>query len=886
MAITKHYKSDIQLPVNLLKSDAGVPYPFKFVFKSGMGRYEAYWDGNVGVNIMGAPTSEDTQVVVMLDKHNLPIGELILEATYYVSAQGWIDNQIHKVFSGPSGIILTDKKVDEDGTEVIPPVEFDMNLIKGEKGDKGDQGIQGLQGPKGEDGVNAEVEVFTEDFPTVIPADKTYKGIDTKDRVYQATDVNSILDWEITSHVGYTGVLYRESGLIQNFNSGKSVQLEVYKKSSQTSGYYIEDTFGTEIARYDLTERGLFSLFSTHDGTNIRVYVNAELVMTVPATAPTVKIFRSVAATPDLVEVCGRQFNKVLSGEEITEINNFGRVTEYVPSDAIKAVIESEYLPFGIEPHKWVPSIGSVVIPLVSVGVRIADVETYDIPYPAGKIQDEVDANTAALALKVDKDGDKVLSDNNYSDADVAQVATIGDKANSADVYNKTEVDNLLDAKPDTTALHVQFPEYKPTLPSFGGQQGSTPRVAGMPNLNFVYNDRGTGDGNQMKFWEQTQKNVFTAIETKVDNTKALETPIPRINTSFCFWVYNSTDTRHSHLVLGSSAFQAGDVFRFYAFSSTSSVANNKRLEANRWYLLSVVYESDGSCTLYVDDYGENRTGTQTQSDINTLRFDGIGEKTGMVAFFKHALSADDIRKIYNGGRPWEYQLDRGYFLTSTKFYDTTDGAKGETGDSTIDIISDDAFNINVVNSAYALMSWSQPFDVAKKYRVTFDVVSTVENCAVRIQLEDGTLLAPQTPVGTNVVQVSEIVEIPNGEYLRINRGVGVIPQDYTLSITNLVITECNVTHQYTTKELGVNIWRNEGIKLEAGDLELIGNNGEVYAEVTTEQPFASYGEQSGAPDYASVATNRLVRFDPATGTYYRGDGDGNWIAMDGTPVT
>ena len=162
--ITKHYKSDMDVPVTLITSAAGVIYPFKLVFmtQGSTNTYTASYDGTSGVNLLAIPQEGDTQVYARLDKHGLRMGELMVEATFYIDADGWTNNTMLKSFYGTTGIMLVDKKIDDDGTVIIPPVEFDMNIIKGdtgetgiqgEKGEKGEQGIQGIQGIQGERGI-------------------------------------------------------------------------------------------------------------------------------------------------------------------------------------------------------------------------------------------------------------------------------------------------------------------------------------------------------------------------------------------------------------------------------------------------------------------------------------------------------------------------------------------------------------------------------------------------------------------------------------------------------------------------------------------------------------------------------------------------------------
>ena len=156
--ITKHYKSDFSIPMKLLKNEAGQPYPFNIVLRTIGTTYVAYWKGGTdGQNLLNYPQSGDDEVYIRIDKAGLNMGELMQETTFYVDADGWKNGQIYKTFSGSTGYMLVDKKDDVDGEEMTAPIEFDMNLIKGDKGDQGIQGPTGPIGPQGDQGIQGPI---------------------------------------------------------------------------------------------------------------------------------------------------------------------------------------------------------------------------------------------------------------------------------------------------------------------------------------------------------------------------------------------------------------------------------------------------------------------------------------------------------------------------------------------------------------------------------------------------------------------------------------------------------------------------------------------------------------------------------------------------------
>jgi len=134
--ITKHFKTDFTILISLLKDDEGIPYPFTIkLYTQGCDYYTASWDGVNTVNLMNTPTSTDDYAVVMLDKHGLKTGIIKQETVWSVDNDDWTNGVIYKAFAGETGYELVATKTDVDGTEMVLPVIYDMNLIKGDKGD-------------------------------------------------------------------------------------------------------------------------------------------------------------------------------------------------------------------------------------------------------------------------------------------------------------------------------------------------------------------------------------------------------------------------------------------------------------------------------------------------------------------------------------------------------------------------------------------------------------------------------------------------------------------------------------------------------------------------------------------------------------------------------
>jgi len=128
--ITKHYKSDIEIPVKILLDENGDAYPFKLSFGTNVNKqYIASWDGTTKVNIISEIENGNDIVQVKLDKHGLGLGELMLESTYYLTNADFIGGVKHQVFKGSTEVTLVDNKTDESGIEVIVPVTNDTTTI-------------------------------------------------------------------------------------------------------------------------------------------------------------------------------------------------------------------------------------------------------------------------------------------------------------------------------------------------------------------------------------------------------------------------------------------------------------------------------------------------------------------------------------------------------------------------------------------------------------------------------------------------------------------------------------------------------------------------------------------------------------------------------------
>lgn len=460
--------------------------------------------------------------------------------------------------------------------------------------------------------------------------------------------------------------------------------------------------------------------------------------------------------------------------------------------------------------------------------------------------------------------------------------------AQSTYMADGRKVEDAVNAKPDTTALHVQFPTYAPTLPAFAGQQGSTPCVAGMPNLNFVYNDRGTGDGSQMKYWEQVQKSVFTGARF-VDMTKIVDyQDVDEITIAVAFknvssleqWIfsYPRENGRNDNLdIKASSSLQKIVLVYIDPVSGYSVIHLSSSLDVSGQIMLSYrqstkefkvwyngVLKGEGVTTVNINEglfVGKSSREGSFLSDIKILKMWGDNELAQL---------------LYNGGRPWEYQLPKEYYTPFANTYDLTNFV---VKDSSTLITLPDSFT---TSSDTGFIVWDG-VNISEYVVIEFDVIVNGGNGRIQtLNITQSENYPVDLPDGVSV-HISQKIKVNNGDRFGVYRWSGYPALTYDIS--NFSIAQALVTHQYDTSELGVNIWRSNGTTLEAGDLELIQNDGTVLAEVTNEKPFASYGEQSGAPDYASVATNGLVRFDPATGTYYRADGDGGWIALNSTPV-
>ena len=130
--IKKHYKSDFTIMAKLLKDDSGVPYPFTIKLRTlGSNNYIASWDGTTSINLLNDPTSADDYATIKLDKHNLKVGVIHQETTFFISDEDWKNGIIYKTFAGATGYELVSTKDDIDGVDATWPIEYDINLIRG-----------------------------------------------------------------------------------------------------------------------------------------------------------------------------------------------------------------------------------------------------------------------------------------------------------------------------------------------------------------------------------------------------------------------------------------------------------------------------------------------------------------------------------------------------------------------------------------------------------------------------------------------------------------------------------------------------------------------------------------------------------------------------------
>ena len=130
--IKKHYKSDFTIMAKLLKDDSGVPYPFTIKLRTlGSNNYIASWDGTTSINLLNNPIPDDEYAIIKLDKHNLKVGVIHQETTFFISDEDWKNGIIYKTFAGATGYELVSTKDNIDGEDVTWPIEYDMNLIRG-----------------------------------------------------------------------------------------------------------------------------------------------------------------------------------------------------------------------------------------------------------------------------------------------------------------------------------------------------------------------------------------------------------------------------------------------------------------------------------------------------------------------------------------------------------------------------------------------------------------------------------------------------------------------------------------------------------------------------------------------------------------------------------
>ena len=161
------YKSDFKV---ILAFDGGWAVPFKLIFWTNIPsrNYVACYDGHEYHN---CHVLEDGRLCIAFDQHNLPMGQLRMEANFYLDDECFRDGNCHEVIKDHV-VTLTD----EDGTEYT--LYLDMNGSStlttigtlpayyqkgepgrdgadgqpGEKGDKGDKGDPGRDGIDGKDG--------------------------------------------------------------------------------------------------------------------------------------------------------------------------------------------------------------------------------------------------------------------------------------------------------------------------------------------------------------------------------------------------------------------------------------------------------------------------------------------------------------------------------------------------------------------------------------------------------------------------------------------------------------------------------------------------------------------------------------------------------------
>ena len=168
--ITKHYKTDFTISVKLLKDANGIPYPFIIkLYTKPQEYYIATWDGKNSVNLLKDPGVNDEYAIVMLDKHGLKPGVIYQETTWSIPDPEWDSGKMNKTFSGETGYELVVVKTDIDGVETEIPLDYDMNLIKGDPFEYSDftpEQITNLQKPAADAARKADTATANADEAT------------------------------------------------------------------------------------------------------------------------------------------------------------------------------------------------------------------------------------------------------------------------------------------------------------------------------------------------------------------------------------------------------------------------------------------------------------------------------------------------------------------------------------------------------------------------------------------------------------------------------------------------------------------------------------------------------------------------------------------------
>ena len=301
--------------------------------------------------------------------------------------------------------------------------------------------------------------------------------------------------------------------------------------------------------------------------------------------------------------------------------------------------------------------------------------------------------------------------------------------------------------------------------------------------------------------------------------------------------------------------------------NSTVKIKANLQL----WHI--VLVRNKNVVTIYLDG---RKTASVTQDKIlfldNILRL-GYANKFVQCRFFKGALTEDDVLKLFNNGKPFNYKLDNGYKFNTGKYKDSytgqTEGVSEIDGTGPINVITEDnitfyrshlsgvnytgayKFDItdSILNNKYVIIRCKIRYNSASNLNIRIFATSITSNGI--FELKSIPFFQPNTWQEIEISFPVSVYLISNNTYTGINSLFFIdgnnTGNSYDLDIADLEITKLNCTSEYLPEGLKINKWLDT-----SGNNNTLMSNGSdnLYYEEIYKDVITGNGVPTVSPDF------------------------------------